>query len=44
MGVDYDIIHAYGITPYRGNFSRKVMITGNDITAPTGFGRIKLWD
>lgn len=52
----YDIIHAYGWNKYartnqktgkkgKGEFSRKVTITGNDITAkPAGFGRIRLWD
>ena len=51
----YQIIHAYGWETYgkidpvtkkvKLEFSRKVMVTGHDITAiPTGFGRIKLWD
>lgn len=47
----YEIIHAYGVTPYIspetpdvGVFSRKVMVTRENIAQPTGFGRIKLWD
>ena len=47
----YNIIHAYGSNTYHNNFSRKVIITGNDIRDshnniinPTGFGRIKLWN
>ncbi len=53
---NYEIIHAYGVTPYQqlnedgkkiGDpiFSRKVIKTNNNIgSEPTGFGRIKLWD
>jgi len=48
--IQYDIIHAYGSSSYHGGFSRKVIITGNDIRdnqgniiEPSGFGRIKLW-
>ena len=44
FNTDYDIIHAFGWDEYNDEFSRKVIITGNDITAPTGFGRIKLWN
>ena len=52
----YEIVHAYGGTPYQqldengkkvGDpiFSRKVIKTKNNISSePTGFGRIKLWD
>ena len=51
----YDIIHAYGVTPYTPLndaeeeqdpiFSRKVIKTKQNISAtPAGFGRIKLWD
>ena len=46
----YEIIHAYGITPYvfpgttKRLFSRKVMVTRENIGIPTGFGRIKLWN
>ena len=50
-GVNYDIIHAFGVNGYDddGNsttppvFSRKVVVTGNDISTPAGFGRIRLW-
>ncbi len=43
----YEIIHAYGVTPYvfpgttKRIFSRKVIVTREDIGIPTGFGRIK---
>lgn len=39
----YDVIHAFGTNTYHAEFSRKVMITGNDFRNPIGFGRIKLW-
>lgn len=43
--IDYDIVHAYGVESYHMDFSRKVIVTGNDIiTMPNGFGRVKLWD
>jgi hypothetical protein len=43
--INYDIIHAYGNESYHVSFSRKVILTGNDIpVTPIGFGRIKLWD
>lgn len=48
---EYDIIHAFGNRNYHNDFSRKVLITGNDIRnqrgeiiIPIGFGRIKLWN
>jgi len=47
----YDVIHAYGISSYDEGipgqspiFSRKVLITGSNISTATGFGRIKLWE
>jgi len=46
----YEIIHAYGVTPYifpgttKRLFSRKVMVTRENIGIPIGFGRIKLWN
>jgi len=52
-GTKYDIIHAYDGGPsqrynekIKGKepiFGRKVMITGADISTPTGFARIKIW-
>jgi hypothetical protein len=42
--INYDVIHAYGNSLYHQDFSRKVIITGNDIIIPIGFGRIKLWN
>jgi hypothetical protein len=56
-GTDYDIMHAYGSRTYfdrtlnQSVFSRKVIITGNDLPQqgggvlhPSGFGRIKFWN
>jgi len=45
---EYKIIHAYGINYYNDPdigriFSRKVLITYQDIATPIGFGRIILW-
>ena len=49
-GASYDIIHAYGSNQYQGSFSRKVIVTGNNIVDshgniinPAGFGRVRLW-
>lgn len=50
-GASYDIIHAFGENYYDedGNpstppmFSRKVLLTSDNVSAPKGFGRTKLW-
>jgi hypothetical protein len=52
-GTDYDVIHAYGggktsrysekIKDKPPIFARKVMVTGADISNPSSFGRIKIW-
>lgn len=50
---NYEIVHAYGGNRYdfdgngieeKNEFSRKVVRTRQNISKPTGFGRIKLWD
>ena len=52
LKTNYDIIHAYGASAYDNDdneetdpiFSRKVIITGNNIGTPNRFGRLKIWE
>lgn len=45
VGKKYKIIHAYGSKYYDGKFSRKVLVTGENISKDgvTVFGRYKIW-